>query len=638
MLNKACHDHRELELISEYNVVESIDNNNNNNNNMVVLPDGVYILNMMDAQDKAENFCAQGGGDQVFGFNGGGGYVSWKLERGGTYYIFCQMTAADARPLFLWTVVSKDNDESRLISKDIAAGVTGSWASDALQWFHYGPFELQGDSIKVDTDGFWPHVKRFVLIPTTDTPAEVPASERTTLVDDREPDLLQISHAGVAERLASIPDRPLSGTQRFVAVLRQPKHMSDNVQVGGTMIIVEGGKGYYEFEFINECWAEEVYLDVTYSSGDSRPITIVINGGDAVAEHVCSAATGGYGPDDFVNVRCGPYPIQSEVNTVRVTSSSFFPHVGEIRVVDVAAKTDSNEHNNVTEAALGTWIVPPSRPMRQDLVASLKSFCFMENTQEPNPDFEPDPDFYNGINCDGFWVLASKEVDKRILNCAAELICRYIPVEIRRLCLEWRAPLDMPQGPFRLVILDPVTNQQAGDCPDFPDAWPGRNGTANPGIFTSADDFCLDAHRPRRVGSSPCGELTVHEVTHGLDLVIRQQLDPYFFQEVDDCYRAAVERLVYKKAYAAADRHEYLAEICTLFVGTNPGNFERGCFQCSESGVCDWEPHHQFPPGKCGVPFRKKSDLIANDLLGYELLKSFLIEIKDPEDDSFWWE
>ena len=238
---------------------------------------------------------------------------------------------------------------------------------------------------------------------------------------------------------------------------------------------------------------------------------------------------------------------------------------------------------------------------------------------------------------DGLWVLTSKEVDERVLKCAAELMCRYIPLELRlrRLCLQWRAPLGMPKGPFRLIILDPVTNQQAGDCPDFPDSLRGRNGTSNPGIFSSADDF------PCNPGlNSACGELTVHQMTHGLDMVIRQQLDPYFFQQVDDCYRAALEQCVYKKAYAAANRHEYLAEMCTLFVGTHPCNFERGCSQCDEadSGVCEWGPHKTFPPGRCGVLFRKKSDLIAYDPMGNELLKSFLIEIKDPTDDSFWWE
>jgi len=43
-----------------------------------------------------------------------------------------------------------------------------------------------------------------------------------------------------------------------------------------------------------------------------------------------------------------------------------FPH---------AAKIESSEHNKVTETTLGTWIVPPSRPMRQDLEHTGTQSC-----------------------------------------------------------------------------------------------------------------------------------------------------------------------------------------------------------------------------------------------------------------------
>lgn len=603
-----------------YAIVDSIDQG---------VPHGVLVLSLMNMERSAASIFTQAA--DVFGFNGTGGYAAWTLPLCGTYYIFCQMTAADPRPLSLWTA-SGDEDSTDLISSGvIAKGVTGSWESDAVHWFHYGPWDLQGESLTFSSDWFWPHVRKFVLVPTVTVSPSLSSIKMDRLFsgdDAREVELLKGSHAGVAEKLASIPYR--QNYFHCVAILRKPTRMSDNVSAGDTMIVVNGNVGFFEFEFINECWAEQVYLDITYSSGDPRPIFLDINGRRTMDETLCSAATGGYGSADFVHERYGPYSILSEVNTIRITGSGYFPHVGEIRVVDARIESDK-----VTELSDGTWIVPPSCPMRQDLVNVLKDFCFVENTQEPNTDFEPDPNFYNGINCDGLWVLASKEVDTRVLKCAAELMCRFIPLELRRLCLHWRAPLGMPRGPFRLIILDPETNQQAGDCPDFPDHLVGRNGTSNPGIFSSADDFSSNPGL-----NSSCGELTVHEVTHGLDMVMRQQVDPYFFQQVDDCYQAALERSVYKKAYAAANRHEYLAEICTLFVGTHPSNFERGCSQCevADSGICDWKPHQAFPPGQCGVPFRKKSDLIANDPMGYELLKSFLIEINDPEDDSFWWE
>jgi hypothetical protein len=605
----------EEELSHAYKNVESIDTAG------TAVPNDVIILSMINAEDKATSFFDQGG--QVCGFNGTRGFVVWNLERSGVYWVFCQMAAQDARPLCL-----SSNDE--VISNGICDGVTGSWRSESLQWFHHGPFELKAGSVKIDTDGYWPHVKRFVLIPTATTPQASPSRAAIPTAKLYEtPKLSQPSHALVSEKLASIPDRAgTNATNNIMVALRQPKNMSDKVHVGDTMIVVNGTAGYYEFEFVNEVWAEQVYLDVTYASGDSRPVTLSLNDGDASEEGCCAESTGGFATDNFVDVRCGPFPIHSEVNTIKVeTKDGYFPHIGEVRVVN--ADTGSEE---VTKRSIGTWIVPPSAPLRDDLPPL--DFCFVENTQDPNPNFEPDPDFYNGINLDGFWVLASKQVEKRVLNQAAELLSRYIPVELRRLCLKWRAPKGMPQGPFRLVILDPVTNQQAGDCPDFPSSWGGRNGTSNPGIFTSADDFSLN---PR---SGPCGSLTVHEVTHGLDMVIRQQLDPYFFEQTDDCYRAAMERQVYRKAYAAANRHEYLAEICMLFVGTCPTSFSKGCFQCTESdsGMCDWKPHSSFPPGKGGVDFTKKSHLIENDPRGYELLKSFLVELKDPKDDSFWWE
>eukprot|EP00978_Attheya_sp_CCMP212_P037644 scaffold179347_cov31-Attheya_sp.AAC.1 len=113
---------------------------------------------------------------------------------------------------------------------------------------------------------------------------------------------------------------------------------------------------------------------------------------------------------------------------IKVTNNGgFFPHISEIRVVNAITESDK-----VTKQKLhGTWIVPPSCPIRPELLPEL-DFCFIENTQDPNPEFEPDPDFYNSINLDGFWILATKEVDTRILNQAAELLSRYIPVEIRR--------------------------------------------------------------------------------------------------------------------------------------------------------------------------------------------------------------
>jgi hypothetical protein len=60
---------------------------------------------------------------------------------------------------------------------------------------------------------------------------------------------------------------------------------------------------------------------------------LAING-ETVEEAFCDKETGDYGEEDFETVRYGPYAVQSEVNTIKVTvEDGYFPHLGEIRVV-----------------------------------------------------------------------------------------------------------------------------------------------------------------------------------------------------------------------------------------------------------------------------------------------------------------
>lgn len=127
---------------------------------------------------------------------------------------------------------------------------------------------------------------------------------------------------------------------------------------------------------------------------------------------------------------------------------------------------------------------------------------------------------------------------------------------------------------------------------------------------------------------------------HMVDMVIRQQLDPFFMQQVDDCYRTSCDKGTFKKAYARADRHEYIAELLTLFVGCKPKNFQRGCHGCTHSptGTCDFPAHQDMPPGPGAVPFANKSDLIANDPDAYALLQTYMTEIAPRDDDRLCWD
>lgn len=297
-------------------------------------------------------------------------------------------------------------------------------------------------------------------------------------------------------------------------------------------------------------------------------------------------------------------------------------------VAEMVAAARLRQQSRPADGPYRHWLVPPSQPMRAELVADIEHFTDVRRLQPANPGFAPDASFYNSVNLDGLWVCASKACPAGTVERAAALLSAYVPVELRRLCLQWRAPEGRPLGPMRVVIMDNVSGQKAGDGPEFPDDWAGRNGTSNPASFTSAEDI-VDAGR---------GGLTVHEFTHALDMVIRQQLDPFFMQELDDCFVEALRNDTYKKAYAAASRHEYIAELCALFVSTHPRSFRRGCHECGEAaaGVCDFPRHALLPPGAGGVDLEAKSHLIEHDPAGYLLLRKYLVEI-DPS-DAHWQE
>jgi hypothetical protein len=126
------------EFAAAFSTVEEIDND---------IPDGVILLSMMETEDKADSFFDQQD-EEVAGFDCTDGFAVWNLDQGGTYWIFYQMTAEDARPLFI-----SINDDM-VVEEGICNDATGSWESDALQRFHYGPFTLDEGSLKVHTDGY----------------------------------------------------------------------------------------------------------------------------------------------------------------------------------------------------------------------------------------------------------------------------------------------------------------------------------------------------------------------------------------------------------------------------------------------------------------------------------------------------
>jgi len=622
--------------------------------------DGMIALQMAETTNMADFHFIEDD-DDLYGFDGEQGWAIWETPSlaeasSSTFHILVHMASDDTRGLRIWLqATTEEDDESKvLVARKVATATTGSYGTDSLEWFHYGPFDFSvGDGlncIKIQTPGYWPHVRQFVLVPTEQDAIPVAPfqEEEEEGSDDEEgsdeeeewefpepKELLQIEH--VTEMIEAAQERVAQQEEfysRFLFHLRKPQDTTEGVNVAEDMINVDGCEESYTFEFENTNDDVEVFLDVTHTSGDPRPVIFTLNDDNELGRDFCSQETDGWDLENVQSKRHGPFVLPAGTNRLTVStdlegeSGGYFPSIAEIRVVDVELADEDVSEFHYDDRV---WIVPPSQPVDPEVEEGMSDFCRVSGTQEPNIDFEPDPDFYNAINADGLWICASKEVDERVLQRAAELVCRYIPVELRGLFLKWRSPHDSPVGPMRLVILDNITGQQAGDCPDFPDEWTGRNGTATPGCFTSAEDL----H-----GHDSNGELTVHEMMHALDMVIRQQLDPYFNQELINCYNKAIEAGTYKKAYAASNPHEYVAELCTLFVNTHPLNFTYGCHACSPDNddVCDFEPHQDMEEGPGGVDMTRKSDLIQNDPDAYELLKKYLIEIKDPDDDSPWWE
>ena len=221
---------------------------------------------------------------------------------------------------------------------------------------------------------------------------------------------------------------------------------------------------------------------------------------------------------------------------------------------------------------------------------------------QDNETFIPDHKFYHSRNVDGLWICVSRNCDnyQQILDEATFLIKSFIPIEIRRLFLKYKHGRYRRKycGPMRLIILSHTKNEQAGCIPELKTKEQGRNGTAQPFIFSSSDDYNRGFYHYQWFN----GRLTAHELVHAVDMVIRQLIDPCFMIEVEMIYNLAKQSGEYpEKAYAMNSRHEYISEILTVFLNIPPNDL--------------------FVAG-----FRNKDDLKKRDPSGYKFLQKWFIE------------
>ena len=143
---------------------------------------------------------------------------------------------------------------------------------------------------------------------------------------------------------------PVVSPCTFLAL--EPIRRSDNVQGGhgGALIVVDGPRGWYEYEFDvaglaghhgegagDETTASSasVFVSIEYASGEARPVRLSLNG-EPVGE-ACGDATGGWdaSPASLRVVYCGPFAVLGSggTNVLRVsTDGGYFPHLKSVSV------------------------------------------------------------------------------------------------------------------------------------------------------------------------------------------------------------------------------------------------------------------------------------------------------------------
>ena len=181
-----------------------------------------------------------------------------------------------------------------------------------------------------------------------------------------------------------------------------------------------------------------------------------------------------------------------------------------------------------------TFFTKPSQEFKQTTAPDV---CFVEDCHPARKvPFQPDENFYNSELCEGLWVCCTKKVSKGTLEKACALIRGTLPIELRRKFLDFRAQKwCVDPGPMRLIIM--ANKEVAGSIIEVQgtslQGMTGSNHTYSPWAFTNENDF---------LKCSNIGKLTLHEITHAADMVIRQQIDPFFHEHVQLLYNSAVNR------------------------------------------------------------------------------------------------
>jgi len=175
---------------------------------------------------------------------------------------------------------------------------------------------------------------------------------------------------------------------------------------------------------------------------------------------------------------------------------------------------------------------------------------------EPTDGFSP---FYDkGCSVNGFWILASENVDDEAILVSAELVAATFAHDPA-------IATALSRTEVRLGIIG--RDQVVTDMPEFNDLsksfpetdWDGPRGIgasiAIPFMAVGEENVLCDVNQPQ-LGE----DILLHEFAHVLDLFVYRRIDRQFGPALDRAYADAMAKGAWADTYSTTDEREYWAE------------------------------------------------------------------------------
>ncbi len=178
-----------------------------------------------------------------------------------------------------------------------------------------------------------------------------------------------------------------------------------------------------------------------------------------------------------------------------------------------------------------------------------------------------DPFYTKYTDCNGFPILASKEVPDKALIRAREVIKPLLD------CVP-KAKDQMVKNKVRLVVMGEkeLTTQipeyaflKSDPNTDWDKRARGLGATLEVPVVSCAEENILHYPNDRYIGES----ILVHEFCHAIMDTGLTQSDPTFLPELKKLFAQAKERHLWENTYALTNIHEFWAENCQSYFDCN---------------------------------------------------------------------